>query len=83
MMGEETEPGGRRLHIPGDVPEDFAHAVATILLLGIAGGDLWDRIYRYPPEQSLEWIKGILRSNETSGLVRADVDWWENQVKGH
>ena len=27
----------RRLHIPGEVPEDFANAVVTILLFGIAG----------------------------------------------
>ncbi len=83
MGQEESTSTGRRLNIPSHVPEDFAHAVATVLLLGIAGDDQWDRIYRHPPERSLEWIKGILDLNEISGLVHADIRWWENQVKGH
>ncbi|MFC1836402.1 hypothetical protein ACFL2Q_17045 [Thermodesulfobacteriota bacterium] len=73
----------RRLHIPGNVPEEFAQAVATILLLGVAGGEVWDRIYLYPPDVSLDWIDGILRSNEAAGLVRPDIVWWEHQVRGH
>ncbi len=74
---------GRRLHIPRSVPEDFAQAVVTVLLLGIAGGDAWDCIYGYPPESSLAWIEDILNANETTGLVRCEMAWWENQVKGH
>lgn len=74
---------GRRLHIPGSVPEDFAQAVATVLLLGMAGGDAWDCIFRYPPTSSLTWIRDILNSNETEGLVRSDIEWWEKQLKGH
>jgi hypothetical protein len=74
---------GRRLFIPSHVPEDFAGAVATVLLLGVAEGDLWDLIYRYPPEESLEWISGILKANETDGLVHPDIQWWEHQVCGH
>jgi hypothetical protein len=73
----------RRLHIPGDVPEDFADAVATVLLLGIAGGSAWDKIYRHPPEKSLAWIARILRANDTAGLVHSDLDWWERQLRGH
>lgn len=73
----------RRLHIPGDVPEDFADAVATVLLLGIAGGSAWDKIYRHSPEKSLAWIASILRANDTAGLVHSDLDWWERQLRGH
>jgi hypothetical protein len=73
----------RRLHIPGDVPEDFAHAVATILLLGVAGRDVWNRIYRYPPDISLDWIQGILEMNDIAGLVHSEIQWWENQLRGH
>ena len=75
--------GARQLHIPGDVPQDFANAVATILLLGIGGGDLWNSIYSHPPEQSLEWIEGILSANESTGLVYPSIEWWEYQVLGH
>lgn len=73
----------RRLHIPGNIPEDFAQAVATILLLGIAGGNTWDMIYRHPPETSLSWIAGILNANERAGLVHPDIEWWEHQLRGH
>lgn len=73
----------RRLFIPSHVPEDFADAVATVLLLGMAGRDLWDLILRTPPEKSLQWIRGILDANETSGLLHADIQWWRNQVYGH
>ena len=73
----------RRLHIPGDVPEEFAQAVATVLLLGIAGRAVWDRIYEYPPDTSLAWIRGILGSNEATGLARPDIRWWEHQLRGH
>lgn len=73
----------RRLRIPGDVPEDFADAVATVLLLGIAGGAAWDKIYRHPPEISLAWIASILRANDTAGLVHSDLDWWQHQLRGH
>jgi hypothetical protein len=73
----------RRLHIPGDVPEDFANSVVTILLLGIAGGNAWDKIFNQPPQRSLAWISGILKANDTSGLVHSDLKWWEYQVMGH
>jgi len=73
----------RRLFIPGQVPEEFADAVATILLLGVAGRDLWDRILMAPPEKALAWIRGILDANETAGLVHADIQWWRHQVYGH
>jgi len=74
---------GRRLHIPVNVPEEFAHAVATVLLLGMAGGPAWEVIYLQPAETSLEWIEGILRANDPTGLVHADLTWWEHQVRGH
>jgi len=83
MYLEESVGNGRRLHIPGDVPEDFAHAVATVLLLGIAGDDMWDCIYRIHPRRSLTWIDGILKANETSQMVHPDIQWWEHQVLGH
>ncbi len=73
----------RRLVIPNEVPEDFAHAVATLLLLGIAGGSLWEKIFRYAPDVSLQWIGAILRSNERRGLVHTDLSWWECQLRGH
>ncbi|MDQ7785090.1 MAG: hypothetical protein RDU20_19550 [Desulfomonilaceae bacterium] len=73
----------RRLHIPSDVPEDFAQAVATVLLLGIAGAEAWDTIYRHPPETSLAWIQDILDANDVDGLVHPDLGWWENQLRGH
>ncbi|HMK35699.1 MAG TPA: hypothetical protein VK463_11575 [Desulfomonilaceae bacterium] len=76
-------PDERRLHIPREIPEDFANAVATVLLLGIAGGAAWDQIYRYPPEKALAWIGGILRVNDNSGLVHSDLEWWEHQLRGH
>ena len=83
MFAEDTTSSGRRLQIPGEVPEEFAHAVATILLLGVAGGDMWDRIYRHPPEVSLGWIEGILKVNEKTGLLHSDIGWWRHQVLGH
>lgn len=83
MQQEEATPFERRLIIPREVPEDFAHSVATILLLGIGGADLWENIYRYSPEVSLSWIGAILDSNETRGLVHTDLRWWECQLKGH
>jgi hypothetical protein len=83
MLPDEAMKHGRQLHIPGNVPSDLAHAVATILLLGIAGGNLWDCIYSYPPENVLAWVEGILQANDTSGLVHSDLRWWENQVLGH
>jgi hypothetical protein len=73
----------RRLHIPGQVPEDFAHAVVTVLLFGIAGGNAWDRIYSHTPDESLAWIDNILKANDTSGLVHSDIGWWEHQLRGH
>lgn len=73
----------RRLHIPGNVPEDFAHAVATVLLLGVAARDMWDTIYSHPPETSLAWIEGILKANDTSGMVHPDLAWWDHQLRGH
>ncbi|MBI4964312.1 MAG: hypothetical protein HY913_13630 [Desulfomonile tiedjei] len=77
-MGSE-----RRLNIPKTVPEEFAHAVATVLLLGIAEGRVWDSIYGYPPEMSLAWIESILDANDPAGLVHPDLEWWEHQVLGH
>lgn len=74
---------GRRLNIPGQVPEDFANAVATLLILGIAGAPTWDLIYSHAPEKSLAWIEGILKANDTSGLVHSDLRWWEYQLRGH
>lgn len=73
----------RRLHIPSEIPEDFANAVATILILGIAGAHAWDKIYFHPPEKSLEWIESILKSNDLSGLVHSEIEWWEHQLLGH
>jgi len=73
----------RRLHIPKDVPEDFANAVATLLLLGIAGAQAWDKIYIHPPETSLDWIERILASNDMTGLVHTDIEWWGYQLGGH
>jgi hypothetical protein len=83
MFHEHSSDSARRLQIPGNVPEDFAHAVATLLILGTAGRDTWDRIYRHPPEKSLGWIERILKSNETSGLLHSDIRWWQHQVWGH
>jgi hypothetical protein len=73
----------RQLHIPADVPEDFANAVATVLLLGIAGSGVWDLIFQPPPDTSLAWIEGILRANNSRGLVHPQLQWWELQVRGH
>jgi hypothetical protein len=73
----------RRLHIPTNIPESFANAVATILFLGIAGAQAWDKIYAHPPETSLEWIDSILKSNDLRGLVHSEIEWWENQLRGH
>lgn len=73
----------RRLHIPGEIPEDFAEAVAVVLLLGMAGDNIWDVIYRHPPETSLAWIEEILDANDSAGLVHPDLDWWEHQLRGH
>lgn len=83
MPHEESTSRERRLVIPIGVPEGFAHAVATVLLLGIAGRDLWDHIYQYHPDVALAWIEAILRSNESWGLVHSDIEWWECQLKGH
>ena len=83
MPQEENWQFERRLVIPKHVPEDFAHAVATVLLLGIAGGDLWESLYEHPPEISLSWIEAILSANETWGLVHSDLGWWECQLNGH
>jgi hypothetical protein len=74
---------GRQLQIPGNVPEDFANAVATVLLLGIAGAGAWDLIYLPTPDESLSWIDGILRANDKVGLVHSDLLWWEHQLRGH
>jgi hypothetical protein len=74
---------GRRLHIPAHVPEDFANAVAMVLILGIAGGPAWDKIYKHPPDISLAWIESILNSNDTTGLVHTEIEWWEHQLRGH
>jgi hypothetical protein len=76
-------PEGRQLRIPGNVPEDFANAVATVLLLGIAGSGAWDVIFRYSAQESLVWIDGILRANDSAGLVHPDLKWWEHQLRGH
>lgn len=73
----------RRLQIPQDVPEDFANAVATVLILGVAGGSAWDIIYHHPPDRSLDWINSILKSNDTADLLHADLKWWERQLRGH
>jgi hypothetical protein len=73
----------RRLNIPGEVPEEFANAVVTVLLFGIAGGNAWDRIYSPTPDESLAWIDNILKANDTSGLVHSDIQWWEHQLRGH
>jgi hypothetical protein len=73
----------RRLNIPKNVPEEFAHAVATVLLLGMAAGAAWDSIYSHPPDISLAWIEGILEANDNSGLVHPDFRWWELQIRGH
>ncbi len=83
MVEEDYNSEGRRLNIPSYVPEQFAHAVATVLMLGIAGGDQWDEIYDTPPEKSLFWIKGILDANELTGLAHSDIKWWERQIHGH
>ncbi len=72
-----------QLRIPCDVPEDFANAVVTLLLLGIAAAHQWDLIYCYPPEKSLPWIKGILKMNDTSVMTHTNVEWWEHQLRGH
>ncbi|MEW6140924.1 MAG: hypothetical protein AB1733_22100 [Thermodesulfobacteriota bacterium] len=74
---------GRRLHIPRDIPEDFADAVATVLLLGLAAREVWDQIYQYPVDTSLAWIQEILAANDSSDLVHADLEWWERQLRGH
>jgi len=76
-------PPERRLNIPKNVPAEFAHAVATLLLLGMAAGAAWDSIYSHPPDISLAWIEGILEANDSSGLVHPDLKWWEHQVRGH
>lgn len=76
-------PSERRLNIPKNVPEEFAHAVATVLLIGMAAGTAWDSIYSHPPDISLAWIEGILEANDSSGLVHPDLKWWEYQVRGH
>ncbi|HTY25809.1 MAG TPA: hypothetical protein VMC85_21960 [Desulfomonilaceae bacterium] len=73
----------RLLHIPGNVPEDFANAAVTVLLLGIAAAHQWDLIYCHPPEESLPWIESILKANDTSGMVHTDLKWWEHQLRGH
>jgi len=73
----------RRLNIPGYIPEDFAHAVATVLLLGIAASAMWEDIFRHPPDLSLSWIQGILEANDAAGLVHSDIHWWEYQLRGH
>ncbi len=73
----------RRLFIPTEVPEDFANAVATVLLLGIAAGAAWDQIYRYNADESLAWIGSILESNDLTGMVHTDMNWWESQIRGH
>jgi hypothetical protein len=73
----------RQLRIPGDVPEDFANAVVTALLLGIAATHQWDVIYRHPPETSLPWIENILKINDTSSMMHTDLNWWRYQLRGH
>jgi hypothetical protein len=76
-------PDGRQLRIPGNVPEDFANAVATVLLLGMAGAGAWDLIYQPSLDESLGWIQGILKANDSVGLVHPDMRWWEYQLRGH
>ncbi len=73
----------RQLRIPAEIPEDFANAVATILLLGTAAASQWDRIHRHPLQKSLNWIDAILKANDTAGMVHADLSWWEHQLRGH
>jgi hypothetical protein len=73
----------RQLNIPGYVPEGFAQAVATVLLLGIAASAMWEEIFTPPPETSLSWIEGILGANDVTGLVHSDISWWEHQLRGH
>ena len=73
----------RRLVIPQNVPEDFANAVATVLMLGIASRAAWEHIYQYTAEQSMEWIAGILEYNDLTGLVHTDLTWWRSQITGH
>lgn len=73
----------RRLLIPHNIPEDFAHAAATILILGMADRSAWDCLYSYPAEISLAWIRGILEANPKQGLLHAEPMWWENQLRGH
>jgi hypothetical protein len=73
----------RRLNIPIDIPEDFAQAVATILILGAAARNVWDLIYNHSPETSLAWIEAILEANDTWGLMHPDLSWWEHQLRGH
>ncbi len=73
----------RQLRIPGDVPEDFANSVVTLLLLGIAAAHQWDVIFFYPPEKSLNWISAILKVNDTAGMTHTDLQWWEYQLLGH
>jgi hypothetical protein len=83
MTAENEGQDGRLLQIPSEIPEDFAQAVATFLILGMAGQEMWDRIFLESPEKSLGWIEGILRSNLTFGLHHSDIKWWELQVRGH
>jgi hypothetical protein len=83
MTVEEESSNARLLHIPSEVPEDFAQAVATFLILGTASQDMWDRVFLESPEKSLGWIDGILRANLTFGLLHPDLRWWEHQVRGH
>ncbi len=78
-----TLPEDRQLRIPSDVPEDFANAVVTVLLLGTAAASQWDRIHRQPLQKSLNWIKAIIWANDTAGMVHADPVWWEHQLRGH
>lgn len=73
----------RRLNIPSHIPEDFAQAVATVLILGAAARAVWDSIYSHPPETSLSWIEAILEANDPWGLVHTDLSWWEHQLRGH
>jgi len=44
---------------------------------------MWDTIYNHPPETSLAWIESILKANDTSGMVRPDIQWWGHQLRGH
>lgn len=73
----------RRLLIPRYVPEDFADAAATILILGIADRSAWECLYSYPADTSLSWIRSILEANAKQGLVHSELKWWENQLRGH